>query len=54
MRIFCTAINEMAANADPPKNALFDAKQIGAVRGFLKQRRAARNQGRMRRWFRAK
>ena len=34
--------------------ALFDARQIGAVRDFLKQRRAARNQGRMRRWFRAK
>ena len=34
--------------------ALFDAKQIGAVRSFLKQRRAARNQGRMMRWFRAK
>jgi pimeloyl-ACP methyl ester carboxylesterase len=34
--------------------ALFDARQIDAVREFLKQRRAARNQGRMMRWFRAK
>jgi hypothetical protein len=34
--------------------ALFDAKQIDAVRGFLKQRRTqGRHKGAMR-WFRAK
>ena len=33
--------------------ALFDAKQIEAVRGFLKQRRSAAGERRMMRWFRA-
>jgi pimeloyl-ACP methyl ester carboxylesterase len=33
--------------------ALFDAKQIDAVRGFLRQRRSAGTQRRMARWFRA-